>query len=208
MNEKIVYSDIIKTAWKGLISQIWLLAGLLIGFTIIYSLLSLFATPAQGEPIRISGVIVMILSFLLACIFMMGYLRNCMQTLDREEPQFSAYGQVAGKLLIYIGAYLLLLILVSIGFALLVLPGFYLTLRFQFFVALIIDDDADVITSLKRSWAITKGHTFRLFVVFLIQFLIILIGTMAFGIGLFVAIPLTILMYACTYKILNAPDAL
>jgi uncharacterized membrane protein len=207
MNEKIVYSDILKTAWKGLISQIWLLAGLLIGFTIIYSLLVLFATPAKGEPIRISGLIVMCIGLLLAGLFMMGYLRNCMQTLDREEPQFSAYGQVAGKLFPFLLASILFSVIGSIGFALLLFPGIYFWLRFQFFFALMIEDDATMITSFKRSWVITKGHTWRLFILSLLQILIYLIGTIAFGIGLFVAIPLNILMYACTYKRLNAPDA-
>jgi len=206
MNEKIVYADIFKTAWKGLLSQIWLLAGLLIGYTIIYSLLILFAIPAKGETVSISGVIVMCICLLLSVLFMMGYLRNCMQTLDREEPQFSAYGQVATKLFGFLAGYICFAVIIPIGFALLLFPGFYLYLRFQFFFASMVDEDAGVITSFKRSWAITKGHTLRLFVLMLFQFLLILLGTIAFGIGLFVTIPLAILIYVSTYRRLIAPD--
>ena len=205
MNEKIVYADIFKTAWKGLKSQIWLLAGLLIGFAIIYSLLCLFVVPEKGETIGISGIIVMILCVVLQCVFMMGYLKNCMQTLEGEEPQFSAYGQVTRKLFRFLIAYILFSVMLAIGFALLLLPGIYLMLRFQFFFASIVDEDADVISSFKRSWNLTKGQTVQLIVLMLIHLLIFIIGTIALGFGLFVAVPLIMLLYARTYYILIAP---
>ena len=206
MTEKIVYADIFKAAWKGLKSQIWLLAGLLIGFTIIYSLLCLFTAPAKGETISISGIIVMILCIVLQCIFMMGYLRNCLQTLEGEEPQFSAYGQVTRKLFRFLIAHILYSVMLAIGFALLILPGIYLILRFQFFIASMVDEDTGVIASFKRSWNITKGQTLQLFVLILIYLLIFFIGTIALGIGIFVAIPLIYLMYARTYYKLIAPE--
>ena len=206
MNEKIVYTDILKTAWKGLISQIWLLAGLLIGFTIIYSLLLLFAIPAKGEPVSISGFIVLCICLLLAGLFFMGYLRNCMQTLDREEPQFSAYGHVAIKLLSFLAGYIVFTVIVSIGFSLLLFPGVYLWLRFQFFFASMVDEDFRVIASFKRSWTITKGHTLQLFVLMLFHILIFLIGTIVLGAGIFVAVPLITLMYGYIFRKLTAPE--
>ena len=207
MKEKIVYIDILKAAWKGLLSQIWLLAGLLIGFTIIYSLLTLYTIPGKGETASISGIIVSFLCLLLVCLFMMGYLKNCMQVLDGEEPQFSAYGQVASKLPSFLLAYILFSVVFVIGCALLLFPGIYLFLRFQFFYASMVDEDTDLISSFKRSWAITKGHTLRLFVLFLIYLLISLIGTIALGIGSFIAIPLISLMYGLSFRKLIAPVA-
>ena len=208
MNEKIVYADIFSAAWKGLKSQIWLLAGLLIGFTIIYSLLLQFAVPAKGEAISISGIIVMILCVLLEGLFVMGYLRNCLQTLEGEEPQFSEYGKVSRLLLRYLAAWLLTSVMMMIGLALFILPGIYLVLRFQFVYASIVDEDVGILTSFKRSWRMTKGHVLPLLVILLIQMLIITIGILALGIGIFVAVPLILLMYAQTYKKLIAPATL
>ena len=206
MNEKIVYSDIFKTAWKGLIAQIWLLAGLLIGFTIIYSLLLLFAFPLRGEAMSISGFLVLFVSMLFGGLFIMGYLRNCLQSLDGEEPQFSAYGQVAGKLINFLLACIFFTVITTIGFALFVFPGVYLFLRFQFFFASMIDEDTGLITSFKRSWTITKGHTTQLFVLMLICLLLFFIGMIAVFIGVFVAIPLISLLYGYTFRKLVAPD--
>jgi uncharacterized membrane protein len=206
MNVKIVYAEILKNAWKGFISQCWILMGLLIGYTIIYSLQFIFNTALTiDKTISISGIVVSILFFILSCLFVLGYLKNCLQTLDREEPQFSAYGQASRKLFSYIAVYIPLTILLFIGCALLLFPGFYLALRLQFFVASMVDEDTGVIDSIKRSWDITKGHTMRLFVLMLIQILIFIIGVVAFGIGIFAAIPLIILMYGATYRKLTAP---
>ncbi|MDR2680896.1 MAG: hypothetical protein LBC47_08830 [Tannerella sp.] len=207
MENKIRYSDIFRTAWKGLKAQFWLLAGLLIGFTIIYSLLLIFAMPAAGETFTISGILVCVLCFFLFCLFQLGYLKNCFQTLDGEEPQFSSYGQVSRKLLSFLAAYIIYSIIISIGFALLVIPGIYLALRLQFFFASMVDENTGVFESFKRSWTITKGHSFSLFVVTLFMILICFIGQIALFVGLFAAIPLVILMYGVTFRRLTSPVA-
>ena len=207
MEDKLVYSDILKAALKGLKSQFWLLVGLIIGFTIVYSLLFIFAIPAKGESIGISGVVVGILSLLLLYLFQMGYLKNCMQTLDGEEPQFSAYGQVSRKLLSYLAASVIYIVIITIGSALLIVPGIYLSLRLQFFYASMVEDNTGVIDSLKRSWNITKGYSLSLFILLLIIILISFIGFIALFIGIFVAAPLITLMYGYVYRKLTAPAA-
>ncbi|MDR1380773.1 MAG: hypothetical protein LBJ47_04755 [Tannerella sp.] len=207
MKEKINYSDIFGAAWKGLKSQFWLLTGLLIGFTIIYSLLFIFAMPEKGEFFGISDIIVFVLCFFLLCLFQLGYLKNCFQTLDGEEPQFSSYGQVSRKLISFIAASFLFAVITSIGFALLVIPGIYLTLRLQFFIASMVDEDTGIIGSLKRSWEITRGQTLRLFVVMLIMALISFAGQIALFVGIFAAIPLNVLMYGVVFRRLTTPAA-
>ncbi|MDR1115449.1 MAG: hypothetical protein LBL33_04765 [Tannerella sp.] len=207
MKEKINYLDIFRAAWKGLKSQFWLLTGLLIGFIIIYSLLFIFAIPAKGVSFGISSIIICILSSFLLCLFQLGYLKNCFQTLDGEEPQFSSYGQMSRKLISYIAASLLFMVITSIGFVLLVIPGIYLLLRLQFFFASMVDENTGIIGSLKRSWEITKGQSIRLFVVMLIMILISFAGQIALFVGIFVAVPLIILMYGVAFRRLTTPMA-
>ena len=207
MEEKIVYSDIFKIAWKGLKAQFWLLVGLCIGFVIIFSLLLIFAVPAKGEAMTISSIVVCILCFLLFGLFQLGYLKNCFQALDGEEPQFSAYGQESRKLLSYLIAYIIYSVIIIIGFALLILPGLYLLLRLQFYYASMVDENAGIIESFKRSWEITKGHTLVLFVLALMMLLIILIGEIALFVGVFIAIPLIVLMYGYAFRRLTMPMA-
>ena len=207
MEDKLVYSDIFKAAWKGLKAQFWLLVGLVIGFTIIYSLLVIFTTPAKGEFISIGSIIISIIGSFMMGIFYMGYLKNCMQTLDGEEPQFSAYGQVSRKLITFIIANIIYSAIVALGFVLLIIPGIYMALRLQFFYAAIVEDNAGIIESLKRSWTMTKGYSLELFILMLIALLICFIGTVALFVGIFIATPLVVLMYGYTYRKLTAPTA-
>jgi uncharacterized membrane protein len=207
MEKKPVYSDILGKSWKGLISQFWLLVGLVIGFTIVYSLLYLFALPAKGESMTVSGIIISVLCWLLLCLFQLGYMKNCFQTLDGEEPQFSSYGQVSRQLLSYLAASVIFMLIVAVGTALLVVPGVYLALRLQFFFASMVDENTGIIDAFRRSWEITKGYTLKLFVIMLIMILISLIGQLALLIGVFVAIPLTVLMYGELFRRLTAPTA-
>jgi len=207
MNAKIDFAEISKAAWKGFKSQCWLLMGLLIGFTIVYSILFLFAFPAKGEPMRISGLIVGIICVIFQCLFVMGYLKNCLQTVDGEEPQFSAYGQVSRKLLAFLPVFILFPIVITLGFALFFFPGVYLLLRFQFLFASVVDDETGVIASIKRSWNITKGHTMQLFVLMLIQMAIFVVGMIVLGVGIIAATPFTALMYAYAYRKLTAPTS-
>ena len=206
MNVKIVFADILSAAWKSYKSQCWLLTGLIIGFTIIFSLLLLFATPTKGEPMSISGIIVYVICFFLFCLFSMGYLRNCLQTLDNEEPQFSAFGQTSRKIFSFIAACLAFSVMIFVGCVLLLFPGIYLALRFQFFYTSMVDEDTGVIESFKRSWHMTKGQTRRLFILMLFHLLIVIFGLAALGIGIFIATPLFLLMYGHAYRKLTAPD--
>jgi membrane-anchored glycerophosphoryl diester phosphodiesterase (GDPDase) len=207
MEEKLVYSAIFGKTRKELISQFWLLVGLIIGFTIVYSLLYIFSLPAKGESITISGITVAVLCWLLLCLFQMGYLKNCFQTLDGEEPQFSSYGQVSRKLPEYLPASIIFLLIVAAGTALLIVPGVYLALRLQFFFASMVDENTGIVEAFKRSWEITKGHTRRLFIIMLMMFLINIIGLLALIVGIFATIPLTVLMYGDVFRRLTAPTA-
>lgn len=199
MKRKIVISEIFKEAWKGLKAEFWLLVGLMIGYVLIMMSLGLFI-PDLKEDISISAIAVMTLSFVFSIIFSLGYIKNLFQTLDKEEPQFSSYGRQSLKFFHFLAAYILYVIMISIGFALFVIPGFYLALRLQFFVASMVDENTGIIGSLKRSWEITKRQTFSLFLLMLVMTGLCIIGIIALGVGVFITLPLISLMYGCAFR--------
>ena len=207
MEDKIVYPDIFKTAWRGLMSQFWLLVGLIIGFTIIFSLLIIFTIPEKITTFGIKDIVVGIIGMLLSGLFWMGYLKNCMQTLDGEEPQFSAYGQVSRKLPAFIATCILFYLIVIIGSFFLIIPGIYLGIRLQFYLAFIVEDNCGIIESFKKSWNLTKGLSIKLIVLWLIMMLISFVGSIALFVGIFIAVPLIILMYGYTFRKLTEPAA-
>ena len=103
MERKLIISDLLRKAWQSLVAQIWVLAGLVIGYTII-SLLLTCTMPYVGFPGRTAlGAA----NTLFTLVFALGYLKNLFQALDGEEPQFSAYGQMSRKVFALLFAYIL-----------------------------------------------------------------------------------------------------
>jgi hypothetical protein len=238
MKSKFAISNVLSVSWKALVSQIWILAGLLIG----YVLLSFIVAVLSPDP---SSIIVQLIITAIGLIFNLGYLKNLFQTLDGDEPRFSAYGQQARKIGVYFVSYVLYTVLVLIVIAVLMVPFFYvlsqssfiaigahnlpvipegsgmsllltilaacvlllpaiyIAIRLMFFQAFIVEEDAGIIDSLKKSWKITKGQEVSLFLFGLVSLGLTIVGCLLFLIGLFVAIPLIYMMYCCTFRKLN-----
>ena len=201
MEPKFMISEVFGTSWKHTKSQIWVLVGLFIGFSILSMIVTLFGMPAQGS--IVGRVIVQIVSLLISCIFMLGYVKNIFQALDGEEPQFSAYGQQSRKIITYLIANILFSIAVCIGMVLLIIPGIYLYLRLQFFTAFIVEEDCGIIESLKKSWNMTQGQTLPLFLLLLTMIGTAIVGCILFFVGFFVAVPLIYMMQCYTFRKLN-----
>lgn len=201
MEPKFMISEVFGTSWKHTKSQIWVLVGLFIGFSILSMIVTLFGMPAQGS--IVGRVIVQIVSLLISCIFMLGYVKNIFQALDGEEPQFSAYGQQSRKIITYLIANILFSIAVCIGMVLLIIPGIYLYLRLQFFTAFIVEEDCGIIESLQKSWNMTQGQTLPLFLLLLTMIGTAIVGCILFFVRFFVAVPLIYMMQCYTFRKLN-----
>ncbi len=204
MESKFSISEVCATSWQKLKPQIWVLAGLFIGMIIIYSILSMCSLFTGGS--FVSSLIANLISVLFSCVFSLGYLKNIFQALDGDEPQFSAFSQQAHKVITYFVANLIMCVIVVIGTILLIIPGIYLALRLQFFIAFIVEEDAGITDSLKRSWEITRGQEIQLFLLVLAMIGFAILGLIVFGVGIFVAFPLIYMMYGYVFRKLNTPQ--
>ncbi len=203
MSQTIQVSDIFRPSWRLCKSQIWILAGLLIGYVLISVTLSVFMTPLNKS---LAGTIVSnLISWVISIIFSLGYAKNMLQTIDGEEPQFSAYLQPIGKIINMMIATVLVGLAVVIGFVLLIIPGFYLTMRLQFYSLYILEEDAGPIEAIKKSWQLTQGKMGFLVLLLLTQLLLAVIGLCLFGVGLLIALPLCNMMSCYTFRELTRP---
>lgn len=208
MNSTFQISEVFQSSWKYVKTQIWVLAGLLIGMCLISLVINLFTIPLQDSVFGM--LIAYLISLIISAVFCIGYTKNMFQTMDGDEPQFSAYLQNFPKIINMLVANILMFIIVCVGLWIFVLPGIYLYLRLQFFVQFIVDEDAGIIDSLNRSWKVTKGKEMSLLLLALTEIFIFIIGAILFGIGLFIAIPVNFMMNCYVYRKLNrlkAPEA-
>lgn len=94
-------------------------------------------------------------------------------------------------------------LVILVGFILLIIPGIILSVRLQYWSFVLVDKDVGPIAALKESWRITRGSTINLLLFGILIGLVNLLGALALGLGLLVAIPTTWLATANVYRKLS-----
>jgi uncharacterized membrane protein len=102
--------------------------------------------------------------------------------------------------------YILYLIVVLIGLILLIVPGMYLAIKYQFVPYLIVDKNMDVIEAFKKSGKMTDGSKWNLFLLIILLVIIVLLGFLAFIVGIFVALPIAMVAVAYVYRELSSNE--
>lgn len=103
----------------------------------------------------------------------------------------------------YLGTYLILAVVIIIGFILLIVPGVIALLMFMFATSLVVDKGLMPIEALKESARITKGHRWKLLGFVLVLVLVNLVGLIALVVGLLVSIPVSALASIHAYRELS-----
>jgi hypothetical protein len=108
---------------------------------------------------------------------------------------------------LYILGSLLFTLAYGIGLALLIIPGIIAVIRFSMFGFFIVEGEGSPWEALKRSFALTKGLFWKLLGFSIVLGLIDVVGILALGVGIFVAMPVTLLALAHVYAKLRAVPA-
>ncbi|MCZ6468822.1 MAG: DUF975 family protein [Candidatus Dadabacteria bacterium] len=106
----------------------------------------------------------------------------------------------------YLLGYLLLWLVIIIGLILLIVPGMYLAIKYQFVPYLIVDKNMDVIEAFKKSGKMTDGSKWNLFLLTILLVIIIFLGFLAFIVGIFVALPIAMVAVAYVYRKLSSNE--
>lgn len=176
--------------WQSLKKDFWYFVGISLTVGVISGI-------SSREPGRASwGLIGFLLSILMTC----GYTKMVLSYRDGKKlaftelfTQFTNYWRV-------LGASLLVGVIIAVGFALLIVPGIYFALRFQFTITSIIDGNLGVFAAMKRSTELTRGVKLPLLGFDLTMFGVIILGVLALGFGVLIAIPITWLANIDVYR--------
>ena len=96
-------------------------------------------------------------------------------------------------------AYLLVGVIVFIGFVLLIIPGIIFACKLVFTPYLVVDRKMQVIEAVKESWRMTNGHAWKVFLIGLLAIPISIAGFIVFGVGIIVSIMWIRLAFASLY---------
>ncbi|HEV8354179.1 MAG TPA: YciC family protein [bacterium] len=100
----------------------------------------------------------------------------------------------------YLGGTILSGLIVALGFLLLIVPGIVWAIKYQFVPYVIVDRGVGATESLRMSARLTDGVKMNLLFFDLALFGVILLGAIALGVGLFVALPVVLMAHAYMYR--------
>jgi hypothetical protein len=146
----------------------------------------------------LSNVVMIWLGFRLVSI--------ALESIDGKQPAIAELwsGELGPLFVRYLIASILYGIALAIGFALLVVPGIYLIVRFGFWPFVMVDRGTDVVDTFKVASHLTEGRRWDVLLLLIALTLILLAGTLALFVGLLVAMPVAGLAATFVYRRLNA----
>lgn len=194
--------ETIKAGWEKFKAHMFfllMLFGILVVSQIIFGLLE-EATKEMG----LFSVVVSLTTSLLGMFMSLGFIRLYLDLIDSDiEGKLSTLFSPNQFFWSYLGASILFGLAVGIGFLLLIVPGIYIAVKYQFYSELIVDKKMSALEALKKSGEITDGVKWQLFGFGLALIGVNILGVLALGIGLFVTIPLSSVAYFMVYRKLS-----
>lgn len=182
-------ADAFSHGWEKTKKHFWLVVGVLATQWAISMIFS-YVGKATEDAVLIN-IILFIISMVVGILLRIGSLSFFFNA-EKDKGQFKDLFDAQGVFFNYFVAYVLLSIVIILGFILLIVPGIILYLVYMFVPMLIVDKKMAVLDSFKKSAEMTKGHRLHLLGFVCVAVLINFVGAIAFLIGLFVTMPITI----------------
>ena len=187
--------DILSRSWDALNSK-WLLA---IGLVLLHGILnSVIGSVGFGlGTLALSGA----LSF--------GLSRTMVLIYREHTPQFETYFDGFKHFLPTLVAFLLVSVIVLVGFVLLIIPGIIAAIGLsQTFYVLQDRPELGAEGAIRESWRLTwtNGNMLKVFFMSILSALVALGGLLVLGVGLLFAIPLVSVMAGGLYEELRVAD--
>ena len=155
------------------------------------------------------GILLWIVMHLVFLIFVagleVGLLQVCLALYDGEEPTFAdsfAHLALGPKFLAGQTLYLLAALL---GLLLLVVPGVYLGVGYALFGFCMAAGETNLVRSFEQSAILSTGKQGYLLRVFFVLFVLNVVGASVLGLGLFITVPVSLLMMTAVYRKLSIP---
>ncbi|MFP4459621.1 MAG: hypothetical protein ACLFSQ_08555 [Candidatus Zixiibacteriota bacterium] len=202
MNGQIPIGDTISYSWNLVKANI----GQLILIMFIALVIMFIPLILAGLTVQNSELLSTVFSFAfwgLQVIIILGFIRIGLKIHRSEDISIGDLFSVTDKLLSYLIAALLYSIIVGIGTLFFIIPGIYLGIRFGMFPILIVDENLGPIEAFQRSSEMTQGNILNLFLLMIVLNLINVIGSIPFGLGLFITMPLALVAYIHAYSLLS-----
>ncbi|PJE64082.1 MAG: hypothetical protein COU90_04400 [Candidatus Ryanbacteria bacterium CG10_big_fil_rev_8_21_14_0_10_43_42] len=148
-------------------------------------------------------IIAGVLGTIAQIIIGLGLVKVSLRTVDGERVVFDDIFSVTHLFFSYLGASLLYSLIVFGGFLLLIIPGIIWTVTYWLFQYTLVDREKGVFDALRSAKEASTGVRWELAGFMFVSGVINIAGILAFGVGLLVSLPVTMLATAYVYRSLT-----
>lgn len=200
-NKNFVFGAAFGAGWARL-KEYWLF--FVFAYTAVFLVSGIFGALAEGpyKDIEPTAGILSLIGYLLRVWLNFNLLVITIRIIDGVKPEWRDLFIWREETVSYVGASILYFIIVFLGCLFFVIPGIYLALKYGFYGYIIADRRVSAFDALKMSGQMTDGVKWLIVGFSLASFGVILLGVLAFGFGLLVAIPVVGVAFAFVYRAL------
>ena len=145
------------------------------------------------------GMLLLFAGWVITTMLSMGFLYLGLEMARKKHVSQEDVLHPAPCFIQYVIVSLLYSAIVFVGLLLFIVPGVIWAIRYGFYQYLVIDKCANPFRALYISGQLTKGHTWKLFLLGLALIVLNLLGVLLVGVGLLVTVPLSVLIGARVY---------
>lgn len=198
-NKHFSFGDAFGAGWAKL-REYW--PFLVAAYTTVFFVSGIFSYLSEGpyKDIEPTSGLLALIGLLLRVWLNFNFLVITIRIFNGVKPEWRDLFVWREETLAYIGASILYGLIVLLGMFAFVIPGIYFAVKYSFYGFLIADKKLGAFDALKMSGQLTDGAKWLLVGFGFASFGVILLGTLALGVGLLVAIPIISLAYIFVYR--------
>jgi len=166
---------------------------IVVGVFVVSGIFSFFSEEAKGGGIQI-------VSFIIQLLIGLGLTQAVLKIYKGETPSLQDFIPSRNILWEYLITTVVYLLGIIVGLVLLIVPGIYLCLKYQFALILVVDKKLKWKAALKESARLTEGKMWKLFGFALLGILLNIVGMALLFVGMIVTAPIVMMAYIYVYK--------
>jgi uncharacterized membrane protein len=191
--------EALKVGYRSLKDHFWFFASTLILGLIIIIIPLYFSDKFQAQSPAV-GFLFWLIYVVLSTLLQIGYVKISLNIIDKNKSNIWNLVNGINLFFNYLIANILYNLILFAGLLLLVFPMFIWATKFGFFPYLVVDKKLGPIKALKASAKLSHGAKWDIFCYYIAAYLLVLLGVLAVGIGLFATLPIVLVSAAWIYR--------
>lgn len=198
-NKHFIFGEAFGAGWARL-KEHWLF--FVLAYTTVFVVSGVFGGLSEGpyKDIEPTSGLLSLIGYLLRVWLNFNLLVLTIRMFDGAKPEWRDLFVWREETISYVGASILYGIIVLPGMLFFIVPGIYLAIKYGFYGFIIADRRVGAFDALKMSGQVTDGVKWLVAGFTVASIGAILLGALAFGIGLLVAIPVVSIALAFVYR--------